>query len=89
MIARRPRTDGALDADGLRQIVDNLLGNALKFTDAGGIEVRLQPSPIPSARELLLDVIDSGIGIAPAHRRYCSARSSREDGRSAAALAWA
>ncbi|WP_329847744.1 ATP-binding protein [Stenotrophomonas hibiscicola] len=61
-----PAPTVALDADGLRQIVDNLLGNALKFTDAGGIEVRLQLSPIPSARELLLDVIDSGIGIAPA-----------------------
>ncbi len=56
----------ALDADGLRQIVDNLLGNALKFTDVGGIEVRLQLSPALSPRELLLDVIDSGIGIAPA-----------------------
>ncbi|MGY6085657.1 ATP-binding protein [Stenotrophomonas sp. SM006] len=55
-----------LDADGLRQIVDNLLGNALKFTDVGGIEVRLQLQPALSPRELLLDVIDSGIGIAPA-----------------------
>lgn len=61
-----PAPTVALDADGLRQIVDNLLGNALKFTDAGGIQVRLQLSPIPAARELLLDVIDSGIGIAPA-----------------------
>lgn len=55
----------ALDADGLRQIIDNLLGNALKFTDVGGIEVHLKLSPALSPSELLLDVIDSGIGIAP------------------------
>ncbi len=53
----------AIDPEGLRQIIDNLLGNALKFTDAGGIEVRLQLTPGNCPRELMLDVIDSGIGI--------------------------
>lgn len=54
----------AIDPEGLRQIIDNLLGNALKFTDVGGIELRLQLTPGNDPRELMLDVIDSGIGIA-------------------------
>ncbi|PSM15706.1 ATP-binding protein [Stenotrophomonas maltophilia] len=53
----------AIDPEGLRQIIDNLLGNALKFTDVGGIELRLQLTPGNCPRELMLDVIDSGIGI--------------------------
>ncbi len=53
----------ALDREGFRQIVGNLLGNALKFTDIGGIELRLQLTPPDHPQELLLDVIDSGIGI--------------------------
>ncbi|HHA2558603.1 TPA: ATP-binding protein [Stenotrophomonas maltophilia] len=53
----------AIDPEGLRRIIDNLLGNALKFTDVGGIELRLQLTPGNHPRELMLDVIDSGIGI--------------------------
>ena len=53
----------ALDPEGLRQIVDNLLANAVKFTDIGGIDLRVQLRPATDPQELLLDVIDSGIGI--------------------------
>lgn len=55
-----------VDADALRQIASNLLANAVKFSDIGGIELRLQLMPATRPRELLLEVIDSGIGIAPA-----------------------
>ncbi|MGG6316868.1 ATP-binding protein [Stenotrophomonas geniculata] len=55
-----------LDPDALRQIVDNLLCNALKFTDVGGIDLRVQLRPPTRPHELLLDVIDSGIGISAA-----------------------
>ena len=62
------------DETRVRQILLNLVGNAIKFTDQGGIIVRVA-SEAPeahtapgSAREtcLLLEVRDTGIGIAPA-----------------------
>lgn len=53
------------DPDCLRQILDNLLGNAMKFTDVGGIELRLALEDVERSPTLLLEVIDSGIGIGP------------------------
>lgn len=51
----------------LRQVLLNLISNAIKFTDVGLIQVRLQLEP-DGARSVLLraEVQDSGIGIAPA-----------------------
>lgn len=53
-----------LDGDALRQILTNLLGNALKFTAHGRIEVRLALLPMNDATQLRLVVADTGIGIA-------------------------
>ncbi|MFN6998295.1 MAG: hybrid sensor histidine kinase/response regulator, partial [Aquincola tertiaricarbonis] len=48
------------DAKRLRQILINLLGNAVRFTDQGGITLRLD-----YRREVVrFEVIDTGIGIA-------------------------
>lgn len=55
----------ALDPDCLRQLLDNLLGNAIKFTDSGSIEVRVQLEMPARPASLLLQVIDSGVGIPP------------------------
>lgn len=50
------------DVDKLGQIVRNLVTNAVKFTDPGGVvDVRL----VTGAREALIQVVDTGIGIAP------------------------
>ncbi|MBF0283260.1 MAG: response regulator [Magnetococcales bacterium] len=54
------------DAARLRQILLNLLGNAIKFTDHGG--VRLEVDLGPQAEKglyLAFKVWDSGVGIAP------------------------
>ncbi|TMA60129.1 MAG: response regulator, partial [Deltaproteobacteria bacterium] len=57
------------DPSRLRQILINLLGNALKFTEQGGVgvTVRSLESGVRSAEECLLQfaVRDTGIGIAP------------------------
>lgn len=53
------------DADRLRQILLNLVGNAIKFTATG--EVRLVAEPAPHQNDIIrLRVSDTGIGIAPA-----------------------
>jgi PAS domain S-box-containing protein len=46
----------------LRQVLINLLGNALKFTDEGGVTVSLSVAPRTYA-PLRLDVRDTGIGV--------------------------
>jgi PAS domain S-box-containing protein len=57
------------DATRIRQILTNLVANAVKFTDAGGvmIEARLQPREASGRADLSVSVSDTGIGI-PADR---------------------
>lgn len=47
-----------------RQIISNLVSNAIKFTNHGEIEIRVSAAPFESNKvNLQVDVIDSGIGI--------------------------
>ncbi len=55
------RADFAL----LRQVLLNLLGNALKFTDSGSIQLQVSAQGNDTAPFLRFEVIDSGIGIRP------------------------
>ncbi len=53
------------DENKFRQILINLLGNAVKFTDSGGIVLRIKAhSASPETIYLLLEVEDTGPGIA-------------------------
>lgn len=52
------------DANRLRQIINNLISNAIKFTDYGHVIVRLsQTQQTASRSRLLIEILDSGIGI--------------------------
>ncbi len=63
-------TDGPIpetiltDPTRLRQIVANLLGNAIKFTEAGGVKIVARLLNDSAKPQLAIDVIDTGIGIS-------------------------
>ena len=50
------------DRDRLLQVFQNLIGNAIKFTDAGG---RITVSAASTEHEVVFQVADTGCGIAP------------------------
>ena len=53
------------DPNRLRQVLLNLVGNAIKFTEAGEVVVRIGcTSPTSESVLLRCDVADTGIGIA-------------------------
>jgi signal transduction histidine kinase len=53
------------DRDRLRQVLNNLIGNALKFTAVGGVEVRLRTQLEGGCARLTGEVADTGPGVAP------------------------
>jgi|KBSSwiStaDraftv2_1062776.scaffolds.fasta_scaffold14008_3 signal transduction histidine kinase/CheY-like chemotaxis protein len=54
------------DERALRQVLLNLLGNAVKFTESGGVRFRAQSSTRDRRCVLRCEIEDSGAGIAPA-----------------------
>ncbi len=53
-------TDGTL----LKRILHNLVSNALKFTEKGGVTVRVSPRVSPDPQHILVEVTDTGRGIS-------------------------
>ena len=54
------------DPERLRQILINLLSNSVKFTERGGIELRVSADPeSPAPGRLRFEIADTGIGIPP------------------------
>ncbi|KIC10839.1 histidine kinase [Leisingera sp. ANG-M1] len=62
----------------LRQILVNLIGNAVKFTAQGEISVRVSSTAADPCR-LVIEVEDSGIGISEAQSRYIFDRFTQAD----------
>jgi signal transduction histidine kinase/DNA-binding NarL/FixJ family response regulator len=59
------------DMGKLRQILINLLNNAVKFTDEGGVTIRCDIEPIPQEPNrclIVIEVEDTGPGIEPARQ---------------------
>ena len=79
----RTEIDGALpdlivaDSARLRQVLLNLLGNAVKFTDKGAVLVRIG---YEAAGRLKVSVIDTGVGIPAERRDRLFQRFSQVDG---------
>ena len=71
------------DPGRLRQVLFNLLGNAVKFTDRGFVRADLSILPVrpgPERVRLLLMVSDSGIGIDPEQAAYIFEPFTQADG---------
>jgi CheY-like chemotaxis protein len=68
----------SLDPDRIRQILLNMVGNAVKFTETG--EVRLYVRHIAAEGLLTVEVVDTGGGIAPDKIDRLFQRFSQIDG---------
>ncbi len=57
------------DAFRIRQILDNLVGNAIKYTDCGGVTVKALVSKVMGKHQLTLSVKDTGKGMTTEDKR--------------------
>jgi len=69
------------DQTRLRQILTNLIGNAIKFTEHGEVVVRVRTDGfVASHPRYRFEVIDTGIGIRPESQEMIFELFSQEDG---------
>jgi two-component system sensor histidine kinase/response regulator len=64
----------------LRQILVNLVGNAIKFTERGHVLVAIRPESDQAPGSLRFSVSDTGLGIAPEHQQTIFEAFSQADG---------
>ncbi len=74
-------SDGDLLGDEmrLRQVLTNLIGNAIKFTEAGSVTVSASIAACAQKRALRVEVRDTGIGIAESQREVLFQRFAQAD----------
>jgi len=74
-----------LDEIRLRQILFNVVGNALKFTESGHVKIRASTGavdPSKNAVELILEVEDTGIGISNDEQQRIFEEFTQQSGQS-------
>jgi len=54
----------------IKQIVSNLISNAIKYTPEGSIRVVCELIPSPSDDRLIIRVVDTGVGISKDKQQY-------------------
>lgn len=74
-----PLGSAMVDATRLRQILHNLIGNSLKFTETGWIALRVRHG---NGDQVIFEVADSGIGIAKDQRELVFQRFEQAEGSS-------
>jgi signal transduction histidine kinase/DNA-binding response OmpR family regulator len=67
------------DPTRLRQVLINLAGNAVKFTERGEVHLRVEPAPAGSG-QVRFEIRDTGIGIAPDATRRLFTPFAQADG---------
>ncbi len=88
-----PAIDVLLDPMRFKQVLSNLVSNAIKFTEQGQVRitVELLATPDPEQVRMLLQVEDSGIGISEQDQRrlfepFAQANGTGQSGRGGAGL---
>lgn len=67
------------DARHLRQVLINLIGNAIKFTEYGRVDVYVRPIGQANPQRLRIEVVDTGIGVPAAVQERIFERFSQAD----------
>ncbi len=71
-----------LDEIRLRQVLLNLIGNAIKFTDSGYIKLSAKQQIVNQQLDLIITVEDSGIGIPTDQQKIIFESFKQQDGQS-------
>jgi len=59
----------------IQEVVDNLLGNAVKYTNEGGIDINV----IPNEKYMKIEIVDTGIGIPPQEIKHIGKKFYRSN----------
>jgi len=68
------------DGPRIRQIINNLVSNAVKFTEAGSVAVRVRRTAMAEGDRLSIEVRDTGPGFGPEMRERIFDRFEQGDG---------
>jgi CheY-like chemotaxis protein len=73
------------DPTRLRQVLTNLMGNAVKFTETGSVKLWVAPAQsdhavTPERANLVFEVADTGIGISEEHKKHIFGAFAQADG---------